>query len=315
MKKFYLLSLPLLLSTTTSAQSLQVANFEGLLNEPESYWIGDTDNPDYTRGSFKSGSFTFSNLYNQQWGNWGFFGYANLTGNVFNSYTNTAEQLMNATGTAHSGSTYAVGYCDAYNGPTTVTLPDFAGKGTAVNGVWINNTAWVVSAILNGDGMSPAFSKGDYLMLTATAKNAEGDDTKADFYLADYRSENADEHFYVNDWKYFDLSALGDKVTEITFSMTTTKANQWGPTTPSYFAFDDLGAAAGSGVGTVAASDCKVVVEGHTITILSSDALTAGLYNLDGTKAATLRANQPAEIPAGLYLLPLPGETRRILVR
>jgi hypothetical protein len=61
------------------------------------------------------------------------------------------------------------------------------------------------------------------------------------FYLADYRSENADEHFALNTWRWFDLSSLG-AVTSIEFAIFTTKSDEYGFTTPTYFCLDNFGA-------------------------------------------------------------------------
>ena len=61
------------------------------------------------------------------------------------------------------------------------------------------------------------------------------------FYLADYRSENSDEHFALSTWEWFDLSSLG-VVTRVEFSLFTTKSDEYGFTTPTYFCLDNFGA-------------------------------------------------------------------------
>ena len=61
------------------------------------------------------------------------------------------------------------------------------------------------------------------------------------FYLADYRSENSDEHFAIDTWKWFDLSSLG-AITSIEFEIFTTKFDEYGFTTPTYFCLDNFGA-------------------------------------------------------------------------
>ena len=60
------------------------------------------------------------------------------------------------------------------------------------------------------------------------------------FYLADYRSENTEEHFALSTWKWFDLSSLG-AITRLEFELFTTKSDDYGFTTPTYFCLDNFG--------------------------------------------------------------------------
>lgn len=225
----------LILSSCVASASaaLQVADFENLQLQPESCWTHSED----AETSFNSGSFGFPNLYNKDWGSWAYYGYANYTANVYPGGYSDEAQTINAVGGGHASANYAVAYCDAFNPEPTVTLAQAA----VVPGMYVTNTAWVVDAILKGDGMSPAFDTGDYLKIIVTGKAADGSTKNAEFYLADFRSSNAEEHYYVSDWRYFDLSSLGE-IASFTTRMETSKTNGFGATTPLYFALDDLGA-------------------------------------------------------------------------
>ena len=93
----------------------------------------------------------------------------------------------------------------------------------------------------NGDYANDPFAKGDYMSVTAIGYNGLQTTGEVVFYLADYRSENSDEHFAIDTWKWFDLSSLG-AITSIEFEIFTTKSDEYGFTTPTYFCLDNFGA-------------------------------------------------------------------------
>lgn len=293
-----LLALFLAGAGVASAQSsLQVADFENLNLAPESYWVGDTEDEDYDWGSFTSGSFEFVNFYMADYGSWAFYGYSNLTSTDYTGGYALDQQMMNCVGSGHDSSTFGIGYCDAYWGPATVNIPDFE-EGVQVNGMWVTNTAWVVDAILNGDGISGAFTTGDYLKLTITGTDAADATKSVDFYLADYRSENPDEHYYVKEWRYFDLSSLGE-VVKLVASMESSKKNSYGMTTPAYFSFDDLGAVNNqSGIENVAADiDVRVAVADGIATVTSAVAdFEVEAVSVTGIRVAASSVNGVARV-------------------
>lgn len=219
-----------------------VADFENLYLDSESSWNGpDTKGEieeglygdNQYQGSFISGSYKFSNNYSIDWGSWSGFSYSNRTSTSFASYF--PDQWNSCVGKGFNGSeNYAVFYEDAY-APMTITVLNNP-QGEVLKGFYITNAAVTVNAFVNGDGMTEGgFTTGDYLKLVITADN----DEKVEFYLADYRSENAENHYYVNDWQWVDLTRLGT-VKELSFSMEASRSNAWGYTTPLYFCMDDF---------------------------------------------------------------------------
>ncbi|MDE6439454.1 MAG: DUF4465 domain-containing protein, partial [Bacteroidales bacterium] len=58
-------------------------------------------------------------------------------------------------------------------------------------------------------------------------------------YLADYRSENAADHYILKEWKKVDLSSLG-KVKMLTFRLISSRSNEYGELLPTYFCLDQL---------------------------------------------------------------------------
>lgn len=248
----------------------QVADFENLWLENDSYWAG----PDWKgtveesmwgadeyQGSFVSGSYSFANNYIPDYSSWSSFAYANRTANT---YDNLMEDMCNSTvGGARSGDNYAVFFGDSMGlgmSPTTVKVLNNP-NGQVIPGFYITNAAYAVNAILYGDGNFnhgetdgqgnqvydsegnvvgvEEFHEGDFLKLTITADNGQ----ELEYYLADYRSENEADWYYVKNWQYVDLSSLGT-VKELEFALTASRSNTYGYTTPLYFCMDDFGAPA-----------------------------------------------------------------------
>ncbi|MBQ9362864.1 MAG: DUF4465 domain-containing protein [Bacteroidaceae bacterium] len=268
------------------------ADFENLYIETESYWRGpDTKGEleeglygdDQLQGSFISGSYKFANNYSLDWGSWSGFSYSNRTATNFVSYT--TDQWNACTGSGNNGSeNYAVFFEDSF-APMTVTVLNKP-EGDLIRGFYITNAAVTVNSILNGDGMSGekdadgnpvdgtvGFKQGDYFLLTITADN----DEEVEFYLADYRSENADEHYYVSDWQWVDLSELGI-VKELTFSLKSSRKNAWGYTTPLYFCMDDFN---GVGIGPATMEDLALAEESYWNGSDSAGSFISGTYRFD----------------------------------
>jgi hypothetical protein len=171
----------------------------------------------------------------QQTISWG--GLMTSGGVVSNQTTKDAkgyeDAYKSAAGGACAGKNYLVWYVDTYS-PNVIKLT----KASTVPGMYVCNTALVESMIKLGDGMSSVvggFTENDHLLLTIGG-SLEGKEVNStvEFYLA--KGENI-----VNQWTYVDLSTLG-KVDELHFTMSGTKTNSYGLTTPAYFCIDNLGA-------------------------------------------------------------------------
>ena len=67
---------------------------------------------------------------------------------------------------------------------------------------------------------------------------------KVNFYLADFRNENEDGFgSYAENWQWIDLTTLGE-ITHFTMTLTSTKGNNYGMTTPAYVCIDNIGGTA-----------------------------------------------------------------------
>ena len=243
------------------------ATFDDLYLPEEGYENGSN----LPLGSFVSGSFKFDNFYSPDYGGyWGNYGYSNMTSTDFNGYL--IGQWKNATGGGADGSeNYMVAYPGYFGGKITVmNNPD----GEVISGFYINNDAYTKDNIVNGDGLSKddgaPFGKGDYLKLTITADNGNS----IDVYLADFRADNEEDRYYINEWTWVDLTSLGT-VKDLSFTFETTKRNAYGPTTATYFCMDNLG-------GVAPESTAVNTVRG---TVYQSDAT----YDISGRKTESLK--------------------------
>lgn len=215
-----------------------VATFDNLYLKDESYWDSTKENDgNYL---FYSGSYAFTNKVGTSYGvkYWDGFSYSNISSTAFSGLK---DQYNSAVGSGVDGSSnYAVAYVGGSSNVKVVVKN--AVEGDILNGCYISNNAWAVDAITTGDGVSKddkGFVTEDWFKLTAEGKDKNGNTKIADFYLADYRSTNEADHYYLDTWQWFDLRSLG-KVTEVSFKLNSTKNNAYGMTTPSYFCMDNF---------------------------------------------------------------------------
>ena len=275
----------------------KTATFEEMALNTESFWNGsdmkgkeekDAYGTSTYHNTFVSGSYRFNNNYSPAYGGyWSGFAVSNQTATTFSNY---ADQYHSATGKGVDDSNnFAVVY--PY-GQTIDVL--FKEDGDIIRGFYLTNSANDVNAYLNGDGMTTgSFKTGDWCKLTITGTHADGTTATVDAYLADYRSENETEHYYLNTWKWVDLTTLG-KVTKVSFAMTSSRNNDYGMTTPTYFCMDNFN-------GTPTTNDIQ-----HPAN--ASNATETARYALDGK-----RLNAPQK---GVNIIRMSdGTTRKVIVR
>lgn len=195
-----------------------------------------SEEPYSQKAPFGSGSFAFSNNYNAEWKSWSGFALAasadtTYTGDLTQQYNNVVGGGQELEG--HSKQ-YAVAYCPGDNpawgtyNPIVTVMPNSDRK-VQLEGVYLTNTAWVKSFATKGDKNfgRPAFEEGSFFIVTITADNGK----KVEVPLIDYRNKKRE---VVNDWKWVDLSSLGE-VKTLKFSILSSDSYA-----PSYFAMDNL---------------------------------------------------------------------------
>ncbi|MCI0498425.1 MAG: DUF4465 domain-containing protein [Planctomycetales bacterium] len=230
-----------ILAMASVINAAPIAHFDALSLDTDSYWSGnytvDGIEGNYDTASFQSGSAAFENHSDGDWASWGGFAYSNKTDTVTAGFMN---QYSAYAGQAHSGTNFAVGYQDAYNGfnPTAI----FGGP-TRVSGLYVTNTTYVALDMLNGNPGKFGGTAGndeDWFLLTVTGKDQAGVSVGAiEFYLADYRFADNGQDYIVNSWEYIDLSSLG-LVDRLEFTLTSSDVGLYGMNTPAYFAMDTI---------------------------------------------------------------------------
>lgn len=232
MKKSFYFFAALCLSMSAQAQ-VSVATFDDITIGED----GHTSTADATLTSFRSGGYEFSYACNPAWASWHDFAYSNSSSNA---YEDLSQQWNNIVGGGYGGSAnYGVGYYSSWDGAAIVTITG-SDEPVMVPGFYVTNSAYTYTSLMYGDSYSKKFDLGDWLILTITGYDAEGNTTGTkDYYLADLR--DSEKAYIINDWRYVDLSSLG-MVKKLAFTMNSSDVGQWGINTPTYFCFDNFGA-------------------------------------------------------------------------
>lgn len=209
-----------------------VVNFNGLLSEPNSEYMGPRE------GEPEEGQFYYPSTFTDPTGFASFNHYAPVYGNAFGggfTYTNkeahpedpTYTNSGAITGKGIQGNTYLTAFSSTFN-PAVITLEE-ACKPVKCH---ITNSTYTYCAIKEGNNICRPFGKDDYFKLTIIGK-LEGEITNTvDLYLAI-------NGIIVDEWVEVPLETLG-KVDELNFEFESTDTGDWGINTPTYFCMDAL---------------------------------------------------------------------------
>jgi hypothetical protein len=202
-----------------------------------------TDNNGHTIGGWKS--IVQDNLefehYTEYGGTWEGFcvsrrNFTYSRPDPLNQFTATTLGGKDGPGTPYMIAYYGIGANTENN--CRITLRD--GMPCGATGMYVTNTYYNYLSMTTGDGFARRFEQGDWFLLTAFGYDQNGNVTgTAEFYLADYRSENKQQHYIVQDWRWFDLSGLG-AVTYLEFTLSSNDNAVYGMNTPAYFCMDQL---------------------------------------------------------------------------
>lgn len=188
---------------------------------------------------FKSGSIELPNTYNADFDFWSGFAISADTNTMTPGFTN---QYSAITGTGAAGTnTYAVGYIFEN------TIVRLTGKavGKPMIGMYVTNSTYAALSIRDGDAFAKKFggesgADPDFFLLTIKkyAGGAIADDS-INVYLADYRSPNSSKDFILTDWKYVDLTTIGE-VDSLVLRLTSSDVGLFGMNTPAYVCIDQV---------------------------------------------------------------------------
>jgi autotransporter-associated beta strand protein len=222
---------------STRAQAVTV-DFEDVPLPSGGYYNGSDLAGGFTsRGVFFPNTFTDWGYGITSWDNWACSSTTDtITGDVTNQYSAITGKGQG------SSAQYAVGFPSFTTGMSNFSLP----YPNALQGAYFTNTTYAYYTMLNGNRFAKKFGGAsgtdpDWFLLTITGKNAEGASVGfVDFYLADYRDPDPNNHYILNQWTWVDFSGLGSNVKSLEFGMLSSDYGKFGINTPTYFAMDTL---------------------------------------------------------------------------
>lgn len=323
MKKFYILASALLSVTTLKAQFTTV-DFEDLTLPAVDTFYNGADGAQ----QFTSNDVVFGNSF-EDFGTyivWSGFAYSNMTDNTTAGFGNQYSSFAGMG--AENSDKYAI-----YNSGDTLYLPSSSNFGN----VSIVNTTYAGISMRDGDQFAKQFGSPngadgqpdgtngeDYFYITVYGWDENNDLVdSAEIYLADFQSADANNHYILDEWTEFNLSAL-DGSSYFTFGFTSSDVGQWGINTPLYFAMDNLEYQAAD------ASLTKNEINFSVYPNPASEKLTidkeAGIIKLTDLNGKVILIKQHynktsidvSELPSGLYLIHLQNKnqitTQKIVV-
>lgn len=199
------------------------------------------DNPITVNGFTFHGTQTTSDYGGYTYTSWSGFRASSSTSTTFNAdYTDPNNYANSCVGHGYNNSAKFLVYFGGGN-----DFVDIPSTETSISGFYGAVNTYVQNSLLNGDSYAHKFDTGDWFRLDIIGVKDNNTTDTLSYYLADYRSSNASEHYYLSDWTWFDLSKLG-KVKQIYFSFDSSDKSSYdgGKTyylnTPMYVLIDNF---------------------------------------------------------------------------
>jgi hypothetical protein len=225
-----------------------VSTFNDLTLGANSYWNGSDGT-----GGFNNGVAHFSNTYDNTYSSWNGFAYSSMNDTVTagsaNQYSAYTRDALETAGVDGDSTNYAVCYVatDWMNNYASIpSVISFNNNNThRVSGFYVTNDTYTALSILNGDGYAKKFGGAtgndpDWYRLIVRGYDSQNTITDSViYYLADYRFEDNSQDYVIKDWRWVDLSSLGE-VAKLDFYVESTDAGLYGINTPAYFCMDNL---------------------------------------------------------------------------
>lgn len=234
MKNLFLVSFCLLCTFISKAQT--VSSFESLSLSKDTFWDG-SDQP--LGASFSNGNALFPNFFDTAYGGFwtGGWAYSNMTDTITPDYNNIFSARP---GKGYNGSNnFAIGQ------QNSMIKLSGAALGKIVEGFYITNSTYASYSLKDGDFICKKFGGAsgkdkDFFKLKIRKYYAGilTNDSVV-FYLADYRSDDSTKDYIVKDWRWVDLTSLGN-VDSLTFELISSDNGQFGMNTPAFFCIDNF---------------------------------------------------------------------------
>ena len=220
--------------TFVSVNAQVIAGFENF-NLPRGSYLNNASPDDY----FESGSIRLPNDYNTEFQVWSGFAISADTNTTTPGFLNQYSAYP-GTGAANTPA-YAMGYIFD---PLIITLKEKA-IGKPMIGMFVANSTYGYLSMRDGDAFAKKFggelgTDPDYFMLTIKKYSGGAiDDDSLNIFLADYRSPDPQKDYILQDWKYVDLTILG-QVDSLILSLRSSDNGIFGMNTPAYVAIDQV---------------------------------------------------------------------------
>jgi len=192
---------------------------------------------------FDVGAVHFECLYDTAWGgSWsGGFAYSNMKDSATSGYMN---QYAAKPGTGFDSSdNYAV-FFRGYGFSPKIRIAGAAAVKQAT-GFYITNSTYAFNSMRDGDFVAKKFGGATgndpdwFRLMVQGYRNGQLLNDSVLFYLADFRDSNNATDYIVNDWRWVDLTPLGN-VDSLEFSLSSSDNGQFGMNTPAYFCMDNF---------------------------------------------------------------------------
>lgn len=218
-----------------------VLNFSELPLTHNSFFLPEEN------GMFSSGPLNF--IYEAGFGSWSGFSYSSRV-SITGEYTN--DQFVAATSGGMDGDTtnFAISYVSSdWMSGTYDPIPSVinVGNGQAVSfsGFYTTNSHMAYITLRDGTMFNKKFggetgNDPDWFRLKVWGVRADNSLTDiVEHYLADFRFEDNGLDYIQNDWRWVDLSSLGE-VKSLNFILESSDSGDFGMNTPAYFCMDNL---------------------------------------------------------------------------
>lgn len=218
-----------------------LAGLTDLQLAPDSYFLPAEN------GTFNSGICSFP--YEAGTGYWSGFSYSSRV-TLNGDYTNDQFVAVTNGGMDGDSTTFAIAYVasDWMGGtydpiPSVVNLAD--GQMATFSGCYVSNNAMAYITMRDGTLYNKKFggdSGNDPDWFRIKVRGVRADNSLTEplmFYLADFRFTDNSLDYIVQDWRWFDLSALGE-VKSLSFVLESSDSGDFGVNTPAYFCMDNL---------------------------------------------------------------------------
>ncbi len=231
MRYFYQTILVLIVLLSYQSQAQIIADFEDF-DLAKSSFLNQAE-----LGQFDSRGLLLDNDYNPDWDSWSGFAISNIKDSSTPGFLN---QYASIAGAGNAGSeTYAVSFV---LGQSSIEVNKEA-MIYSVDGFYVTNSTYAYLSMRDGDAFAKQFGgitgdDPDFFLLTVKGYRDGDLLDSVEVYLADYRFENNDQDYILDEWVYVDLSEMG-KPDNVTFELSSSDVGQFGMNTPAYFCLDD----------------------------------------------------------------------------